>query len=312
MKKILLATTVLVGTAGFAAAEVTLSGDARMGIARTQVDTNTAGATDTFVDQTNFTSRARVSFALSGETDGGLTFGASFRADNAGAASGGTAGSVSLSGAFGTIAMGDNDSAANSLVGNVAGVGLTGLGDKNELGYIGQADSSVLYTNTVGALSFAVSAGALNASATNTIGSAATDAAEVNVAEDAMSVAAKYTAGGYSIALGYETATVDSNSAAAITLVDATQLTLGVSASFGSATAKLVAFQKSVGTVDTDGYAVSVNYVVDATSITAFATDSDTFGAGASYDLGGNAKLVGGAVTDGDNSQYDLGVSFSF
>ncbi|MEY4697508.1 MAG: hypothetical protein RIT14_1936, partial [Pseudomonadota bacterium] len=57
MKKILLATTILVGTAGFAAAEVALSGDARMGIVNNGTDTT-------------FSSRARVSFTMSGETDG--------------------------------------------------------------------------------------------------------------------------------------------------------------------------------------------------------------------------------------------------
>jgi hypothetical protein len=75
MKKLLLATSILAGTAGLAAAEITLSGDARMGFL------------DDFVydggdDDIGFTSRARVTFTFSGETDGGLSFGASFRADN--------------------------------------------------------------------------------------------------------------------------------------------------------------------------------------------------------------------------------------
>lgn len=121
MKKILLATTMLVGTAGFAAAEVTLSGDARMGI---------TGASD---GDTTYSSRARVSFNASGETDGGLAFGASFRADNAGGASTGDAGSVYISGAFGKLSMGDLDSADN--VGQLSGVGFTGLGDSNEVEY---------------------------------------------------------------------------------------------------------------------------------------------------------------------------------
>ena len=74
MKNFLLATTILVASAGFAVAEITLSGDARMGI----VDNGG-------VDGAVFSSRARVSFNMAGETDGGLAFGASFRADNAAA-----------------------------------------------------------------------------------------------------------------------------------------------------------------------------------------------------------------------------------
>jgi outer membrane protein OmpU len=129
MKKLLLATSILAGTAGLAAAEITLSGDARMGFL------------DEFVfddgeDDLGFESRARVTFTFSGETDAGLSFGASFRADNSSGASEGAAGSVFLSGAFGKISMGDVDGAALAAVGHVDGVGLTGLGDRNESAFI--------------------------------------------------------------------------------------------------------------------------------------------------------------------------------
>ncbi|MEI2688029.1 MAG: porin [Cypionkella sp.] len=107
MKKILLATTILAASTGFASAEVALSGSAYMGLL------NDFGAGD----DTIFISRARVEFTLSGETDGGLAFGASFRADNARngfglSANNGTAGSVYISGAFGKLSMGDVDGAA--------------------------------------------------------------------------------------------------------------------------------------------------------------------------------------------------------
>ena len=62
MKKILLATAMIAASAGFAAAEVTLSGDARMGIVSDGGDLA-------------FSSRARVKFTLSGESDGGVAFG---------------------------------------------------------------------------------------------------------------------------------------------------------------------------------------------------------------------------------------------
>ena len=134
MKKILLATTMLAATTGFAAAEVTLSGDARMGII-----SDFDNALTPLVNESDlqFTSRARVKFTMSGSTDGGLEFGASFRAQDAVNASKGTAGSVFISGAFGKLSMGDVDDAANAAVGQVSGVGLTGLGDLNEMTYIG-------------------------------------------------------------------------------------------------------------------------------------------------------------------------------
>jgi len=144
-------------------AEITLSGSARMGV----ID-------DFGDDNTGFTSRARVEFSLSGETDGGLSFGASFRADNASGANSGTAGSVFVSGAFGKLSMGDVDGAANAAVGHVDGVGLTGLGDLNESTFLANGgndldadgditgsneveDPSALYTYSAGDLNLYIS-----------------------------------------------------------------------------------------------------------------------------------------------------------
>ena len=145
---------------GFAAAEVTLSGDARMGII-SNFDLLDGGLNPIGVDESDlqFTSRARVKFTLSGSTDGGLEFGASFRAQDAVGASKGTAGSVFISGAFGKLTMGDVDDAANSAIGQVSGVGLTGLGDLNEVTYIGGGlDPTALYEYSTGDLTIYASA----------------------------------------------------------------------------------------------------------------------------------------------------------
>ena len=66
MKKVLFATSALVLSAGFASAEVALSGDGRMGMIYDGNDVQ-------------FSSRARVKFTLTGESDAGLSFGAAFR-----------------------------------------------------------------------------------------------------------------------------------------------------------------------------------------------------------------------------------------
>ena len=324
MKKILLATTLLAATTGFAAAEVTLSGDARMGII------------STFGSDVRFTSRARVKFTLSGETDGGLAFGASFRADNAasesvttvttttgadgiagtadditsasttngGGAVNGDAGSVFISGAFGKLSMGDVDDAANAAVGHVSGVGLTGLGDLNESTFIGNGDGvtdpSALYEYSTGDLT-------VYASVTNP-----TDDADF----DAYSVAAKYAMGDYTVALGYEA--LDSS------IGDVDHLILGVSATFGAITVKgnYGKADGNLGIVSLDGdqYAVSVDYKADALTVTAFYADDsellgvEAYGLGASYDLGGGASVVGGYAkneTD-DEDAFDVGISMSF
>jgi outer membrane protein OmpU len=278
MKKILLATSVLAATTGFAAAEVTVSGDARMGVIYNGTDTL-------------FTSRARVKFSMVGTTDGGVEFGASFRAHDAGGAVGNTAmtaGSVYVSANGLKLTMGDNDSAANALVGHVSGVGLTGLGDWNELRYLGQTDTSVLVEYTTGALTFAASSSQLNA------------------ADEALSVAAKYSTDAFTVALGYEDAAgVD-------------HLALKGQASFGAATVKAVISDTDIAGDDTQ-IALSLDYAAGAGTYTLFVTDEgdvNNIGIGASYDLGGGASIVGGIVNVDDpavdDTIADLGISMSF
>lgn len=286
MKKVLLATSILAASAGFAAAEVAVSGSARMGLYYNGNDTY-------------FSSRIRVNFDMSGETDGGLAFGASIRADQAGTGNGGAldlstgtegdrlggtamdAGTVYISGAFGKLTFGDVDSAAQALVGQVSAVGFTGLGSYNEVGYFGSApDTSMLYEYSAGAVSFALGAGQLNTA-------------------DFISVAAKYSTDAFSVAIGWEDDGVDNT------------LSLGGSATFGAATVKAVVLD-SDHLADTD-FALSVDYVAGPTTVTAFYHDAiEVFGIGAAYDLGGGASVKGGIVTDGDDTIADVGVVMSF
>ena len=86
MKTVLWATSALVAFAGVAAAEVTVSGDARIGM-RYDSNLDSEALDDLGIDVEegwNVVSRARVHFRMSGETDSGLSFGASLRADQAG------------------------------------------------------------------------------------------------------------------------------------------------------------------------------------------------------------------------------------
>lgn len=79
MKKVLLATTALVASAGFAAAEVKVTGSAEMGI---------IGGSEI---ETQFHTDIDVTFTMTGESDNGLSFGASIdldESDGSGSASG--------------------------------------------------------------------------------------------------------------------------------------------------------------------------------------------------------------------------------
>jgi outer membrane protein OmpU len=307
MKKVLLATTVLLLSAGVAAADVSVGGDGRMGI----ISTDGADAA--------FTSRIRISFSASGETDGGLTFGGSIRADNAAAVASctgtdtdtsgdfdaltcttagggvnGAAGSVYVSGSFGKLSMGDVSGAVEAAVGDAAGVGLTGLGDFNELAYLSNATRpAARWDLSIGDLGLHVSA--------DNPGPAG---------DQAYSVAVTYSMGDVSMGLGVEDNGEDSHVAA------------GVSAALGDASFKLVYGSKddsnnSLG-VDDDQYAASISYAMGAASLTAFTEKNfagqDHYGVGAAYDLGGGASLVGG-IADGDSltdASYDFGLSMSF
>ncbi len=279
MKKVLLASTALVLSAGVAAADMKLTGNGRMGVI------------DGFGDDIGFTSRFRAVFTGSGETDGGLSFGGSIRADNSAGGAAGTAGSVFVSGAFGTLTMGDVSGAPEAAVGDVGGVGLTGLGDLNEAVYLSNgARPAMRYDYSFG--DFGVHVSADNPALTS---------------DTVFGVAVSYSAGAISAGLGYEdTGSID-------------HIVAGASVGFGDATIKAM-FGTASGAVDGDQYGVSVSYGMGAIEATAFYQNSEDLGAfeawgvGASYDLGGGASLVGGYAsneTTGEDA-FDFGMSMSF
>ena len=232
MKQILLASTALVAFAGAAAAEVAISGSGRMGMVYDKSILNdnivivNGDAKRTSDAGFRFDSRVRVAFTLTQETDAGVTFGGSVRADNASAGNKGQGGSVFMSGAFGKLSMGDVDGAAESAVGNLSGVGYTGLGDFNEAFYLQQGNSDLdsneelsafatpaaLYEYTTGAASFYFSIGNPGGIAIKP------DAFNINddgvnignyevsdtVVDQAYGIGAKYSVDNYSFGVGYE------------------------------------------------------------------------------------------------------------
>ena len=295
MKRILLGSTALVMSAGIAAAEVSIGGDGRMGVKSMNGD------------DVEFSSRVRISFTASGETDGGLTFGGSIRADNAGGGAGGTGGSVYLAGPFGKLSMGDVDSAAKAAVGHAGGVGYTGLGDLNEIKYIGGGDDpSALWSYSMGSLS-------LYASSENPTTRAGDPAMVVADHEPVLSGAVSYSIGDVGVGVGVER------------MDNAQVVAAGVSATLGDASVKLVYGSHDdgmAGTDNVDSYGASASFTSGMATFSAFASGNskgvegqDHFGIGASFDLGGGAAITGGFV-DGDSlaggSSFDLGITMSF
>ncbi|MDQ2066349.1 porin [Xinfangfangia sp. CPCC 101601] len=187
MKKILLATTMLAGTAGFAAAEVAVSGYAEIGIW-----SNAAGDVAFWQD-------VEVKFTGSGTTDGGLEFGAVIDLDETDVDVNDDNGtSVWVSGAFGKLTMGDTDGAIDWALADMDG-GMTSIADDHSThnawfggnAFDGQGDNQVVrYENTFGDVAFALSAEQENNG--------------VSGSETILGVAVKYTAnmGGTDVALG--------------------------------------------------------------------------------------------------------------
>lgn len=316
MKKILLATSAMVLAAGAASAEVALSGSARMGLVYD--GTQNAGAGETF-----FSSRVRIVFTASGETDTGLSFGASVRNDQSGVGNAANPDStVFISGAFGKLTMGDVGGAADALVGQVSGVGYGPNDALQEIDFVGTTKTAVYYEYSAGALTFGLGAGQIyNPSA---IGG--TDTA------DELNIGVKYATDVYSVALGFET-TDGTIAAPAVFAVPGSGvvysedlISLGGSATFGAATVKARVSDSDISGKDTT-WALSVDYAMGATTLTAFYTDfgntkvalNDTkhVGIGAAYDLGGGASVAGGIVQQrnsvaDDNTFADVGLKFSF
>lgn len=129
------ATTALVAFAGAAAADVTLSGSAEMGI---------AGGNGTTA--TTFFQSVDVRFSLSGTTDNGLSFGAVVDLDDVGergtAGTGDIAGAfadfnVFVSGDFGRVIMGDTDGAFDFALDDVNSARNAGSINDAETGHAG-------------------------------------------------------------------------------------------------------------------------------------------------------------------------------
>ncbi len=295
MKKILLATTMLVGTAGFAAAEVTLSGSAVFGIG---YDESIAVGNDTYsVMETYLTATATV------QSDAGLEFGfeqifATYSTEDARSATGiqndGT--SVYVSGAFGKLSFGSVSEADE--VGTLDDIGgLNGLGVDNVAeAYTGDSSAhnsaDVNYTGTFGGFTVRLS--------TNLNGPA-------DVTDSTSAIGLKYAFGDAYVGLGY----VDTENFGSTASIYA-------GGEFSGVTVKAMYSELDLDAGgDGDAYGIYAAYTTGALTLIAEVADNDastdtSYGLGVSYDLGGGAAVVGGiASVDGD-TKAEGGVSFEF
>ncbi len=323
MKKVLFATTALVATAGYASADVALSGSAQMG-----VQGGSGGAITQFVQDID------VTFTLSGETDSGITFGAAVDLDeSAGGVGRDDAGvAIFVSGDFGTLTMGDTDGGFDAGMQEV-NIGSPGSINDNETshsGYSGNAGLDGLYDGQVLSYSYSVSGFTITGSIemdddgnTNSQPTAAPTAAplpfNIDLADASMingdgltgdavygigaSYAGSFGGGSYTIGAGYQTV----NDIDAVNAGSQSITVMGISATVAldnglSAGVNYSQIDVSglVTTADFSGthMAIGASYAFGDITVhanygqfdwdpTATAVDSSGFGLAASYDLGG-------------------------
>ena len=279
------------------------------------VTTAVAKKSDTTVGK----NRVRISFAGSGTTDGGLTYGFSARADHSNTSNGG---SQYISGAFGKISMGDLNGGDEQMVGNLSGVGSSGAGSHQEFVY--QSSShNIGYSVSMAGVSFAATTDLVRGADSTktgsntaygvkwsgdmggaTVGIALGTSKIGNVTEDSMS--ASVSMGGLSV-----TAVSHTN--------DNGPAGTDVAGSAGATGVAHVAASTGAANADTDTTGLSISYAMDAMSVTAYTrtestsgvADKDYSGVGFTYNLGG-ATLKAGFVDANDISIMDFGINFSF
>ncbi len=333
MKKVLLATTMLAGTAGFASAEVSVTGYAEIGI--WSYNYLNGGVWDNAVA---FHQDVEVTFNMSGTTDGGLEFGAKIDLDEGDVPVNDDNGTeVWISGAFGKLTMGDTDGALDWALADMDG-GMTSIADDHttHAAWFGGADMDgiydnqvVRYENTFGDVSFAISAEqALNGRS---------PAGWARQPGDTYGVAVKYNAnlGGTDVALGLGYQQGDDYSEvggvgtggkfSAVGVSAAATLAGGFGGKIGYISFDDATWDNHVGlevSYNSGPIGVAVNYgkveLSNGTTLPDGSTSFDSWGAVANYDLGGGAKVMFGygsdldAGTTGNQDQWSLGLGLSF
>ena len=308
MKNVLFASTALVAFSGAAVADVALSGRAEMGL---------FGSTTADVQ---FFTDIDVTFTMTGETDNGLSFGASVDLDEGGSGAAAVADNaddggiaIFVSGDFGTVTLGDTDGAldwALTEAGNVGNPGSINDDETSHAGYLGSygdgsGDGQILrYNFTAGDFGVAVSV-------------EGSDTAASPIGNDyGFAIGVKYNLdlAGTTVALGlgYQE-TVDN------------QDIVGFSATAKMDNGFSVGLQYSDWSGDLAGQAedhvgVGVGYSTGAISLHANygsmsvngGPDVDGFGLAAAYDLGGGAVAHLGYRNDDAVESASIGLGLSF
>ncbi|MFY0308299.1 porin [Leisingera sp. D0M16] len=337
MKKVLFATTALIATAGMAAAEVKISGYGRFGLDWNEAN-DVAGALDN-TDATNITSRFRLTFDVSTETDGGVTVGGRIRAqaeNRDGAQGAATFSSPQFHVAYGGLRVnvgniwGAIDSAPGLYLNTTSvGTGIDGMGF-NSLAIKGAGFDTFTSAGVGrGGIEAIYSAGGFTGhvsySKQNGTAGTSTDAN----GEERTAIMLNYSFGDYFVTGAYQSSdngpTITKNGAT----VDANDDVIFVAggADFGQYGATLqyaqteradsftLAGEAEIGAASTLIGWVNSTDIDTGVTVGQTVTDGTAFGINYEYDLGGGVTFVAGYVQTAaasDENSVQAGLHFSF
>ena len=326
MKTLLLASTALVATAGIAAAEVSISGMAELGIFQNENGSGDGSTGD--LGKTRVFSDIDVTFSMTGETDGGLSFGASIDIDEVGIGDANIDDAARLPDAtifmaFGPmrLTVGDTDSAFDARLTETAIGGAINDDHTVHPGYNGNSALDEAYGGQE--IRFDYSFDAFTASVSVAPDRNATDF------DTSFSVGVSYNTAlaGLDLGVGLGYQQIDE----AASLYDS-RIGLSLSTKFDNGLTAILNYSSwsddsSGGADDATHYAIGLGYTMNALTIGVnygeydfddnFAADRDGFGLAVNYDLGGGLEAqlgYGGGSIDGGTYEdtYSLGVAMSF
>ncbi|WP_420326813.1 porin [Mameliella sp.] len=319
MKKILFATTALVATAGVAAAEVSLTGFAEMGV----VDGD-------HLSTAQFHTDIDVTFTLSGEADNGLTFGATIDLDEELGFSAFNGGPEAVFIAYGgaRLTMGDTDGALDWALTEVGIGGALADDHTTHAGFNFNSGLDGTFDGQIARFDYAFDSFAVAISA---------EIDDSGTFDPVWGIGFKYTGelAGLDLGVGLGYQTVDLGA-------DIDVVGLSVDTTFDNGLQAIVNYSKwDIAGTDVDHWGLGLGYTMNALTLSAnygeysfpgSAKDSG-FGLAANYDLGGGLVVqfgygssdidvgpstfgIGGGnfagMAAGDYDQYSLGLAMSF
>jgi len=316
MKNILFATTALVATAGFASAEVAISGSAEIGLVGGD---GLSAITGAYGNNTQFHTDIDVNFSMSGTADNGLTFGASVDLDENGAFGNTTQGGEPYfiaSGPF-KLSMGDTDGAFDAALTEIGIGGSLDDVHTTHAGYNGNSGLDGTYDGQIATASY---------SASGFTGYLSAEIDDTGTGDAVYGLGFKYAANmsgvDLTVGLGYQT--TDTNGGAAGG--DRDIWGISVASTFSNGLQAILNYSDmDTAGVSTTYTGIGLGYSMNALTIGVNYGEFDTAGAttngyglAVNYDLGGGlVAQFGYAAEDlagpgGTSDQWSMGLAMSF